>query len=63
MKLFLRQAPENGWLSGPKEKQFTFSYKDIDYEITVGQYIKRQITISSPEITTTKNLLDVFTIL
>ncbi len=60
MKLFLRQTPETRWLSGPKEKQFTFSYKDIDYEITVEQYVKRQITISSPEITTTKNLLDVF---
>lgn len=60
MRLFLSQAPENGRLGGPKEKQFVFSYKDIDYEITVEQCGKRQITISSPEIATTENLLYVF---
>ncbi|PKM49721.1 MAG: hypothetical protein CVV02_14705 [Firmicutes bacterium HGW-Firmicutes-7] len=60
MKLFLRQAPENGWLGGPKEKQFTLSYKSIDYEITVEQCAERQITILSPEISTSENLLAVF---
>ena len=60
MKLFLRQAPENGWLGGPKEKQFSFSYKNINYEITVEQCAERQITILSPEIITSENLLDIF---
>lgn len=58
MKLFVNQTPEKGVLGGPKEKHFTFSDKDFDYEISVEQCGNRQITISSSN--TIKNLLHIF---
>ena len=61
MVLFLNQKPDNGCLRGSSQCQFIFSHEDIEYKITVEQSAVRQITISSsPEKTTSRNLLNVF---
>ena len=61
MVLFLSQKPDNGCLRSSSQCQFIFSHEDIEYKITVEQSAVRQITISSsPEKTTSRNLLNVF---
>lgn len=60
MRLLVSQTLTNGRLGGPKKKQFFFSHECIDYEIVVEQCGERQITISSPEKNTTRNLLNVY---
>jgi hypothetical protein len=59
MKLLVSQAPEKGWLSGPKYKLFSVSFQGIDYEIEIEQCLERKITISQLQNDTYHNLLSV----
>lgn len=51
---------EKGFFSGPYEKEFTFIYNNMDYNISIEQSLKRTITITAKHEVITEEIMSVY---
>ena len=60
MELRITQRPENGFLGGPKNVDFTVCHRGVSHRITIDQLCERWITISSSDGCLYKDTLDFY---